>query len=165
MWQWCACGNRWYTQVWHTLAVGWTCRKQKFCWAIAKSAKHGTWQSKQADYMSWKILGMLSSDFRDSFLDNRACQQSFNTSMQCFTRHRLRQAYNTILYIVCLTKPVMNETLHWSIEWLLACSIVQRRISTSWLYNMNCYLLMASQHVQTRQSLLLYCSTGTTPPF
>ena len=32
--------------------------------------------------------------------------------------------------IVCLTKPVMGETLHWSFEWLLACSIVQRRIST-----------------------------------
>ena len=32
---------------------------------------------------------------RNSSLDNRACQQSLNTSMQYFAHHRLRQAYYT----------------------------------------------------------------------
>ena len=38
---------------------------------------------------SWKILGMLSSDCRDSSLDDRACQQSLNTPMLCFVCHGL----------------------------------------------------------------------------
>ena len=49
---------------------------------------------------------------RDSSLDDRARQQSLNTSMQRFAHHGLRQAYNTVCNIICLTKPMMDETLH-----------------------------------------------------
>ena len=53
----------------------------------------------KSDYMqSWKILGMLSCDCRDSSLNDQAHQQSLKTPMQRFACHRLHQIYNIVLY-------------------------------------------------------------------
>ena len=88
-------------------------------------------------FVSWKILGMLKFWCRNSSLDNQACQQSLKNFNATFRPSRASSGiqYNTsgiqyvrhtiILYV--WRSPWRAKHCIKVFEWLLACSIVQRR--------------------------------------